>query len=314
MSRSRNDCRIGSHCALITLHALGRLEEVAQYFGKILIPAAYLGKVLSEKSNLIPHQLSQRVSLERLKSAIDNGRITVLADEDRLSGTAIPVVDEYRRSLSEDEHRFAIVDLIEPMYTLGWLTEGEYDRTRDLFDPVRSRYSTPDAASVFTGVDRAPDLDHAESSQLPRTGDRRVSHQDRRRRSPEINRGLSVFRFQEEVRHRHSDLWERVQSDERSSFFPRRYLYTCESRLPHTVPSWAFRSAPLLAEQHDMPLIADDRVIRVCKNERPARECVASGTDCVLEKLGEAGTLTSDEVADSILQLMSGISLHPAVT
>ncbi len=79
--------------ALMTLHALGHLEKAVDYFGKILIPPIYLERVLREKSKLIPHQLSQRVALERLKAAIDAGKIVIHPDDSESCEDETPLVE-----------------------------------------------------------------------------------------------------------------------------------------------------------------------------------------------------------------------------
>ena len=63
--------------------------------------------------------------------------------------------------------------------------------------------------------------------------------------------------------------------------------------------------AVLLANERDLPLLADDRFCQ--QNRLHSRDCQpdqAFGTDILIERLADEGSLTSDQKADAVLQLM----------
>jgi tetratricopeptide (TPR) repeat protein len=293
--------------SLITLHALGHLDKAADYFGKILVPSMYLERVLRERSKLIPHQLSQKVALERLKAAIDAGKIVLLPDNANTGENAAPVVDEHGRDQDGDLHRFGLVDVVEPMYSLGWLTACEYHRAREvcrkpsgvdeshlgprLFSPVQIHLSTLITLSQVDCLEQVIDV-----YRIKVLGDA----------AKEINQGLRGFQFQEEVRARHNDLWKRLREDPRFVFLSHSVHAKLREQAPDLEDDMSFvLAASLLAEEQSVPLLSDDRVIQVlASNERSNRHDVVFGTDRLLERLGQEGALTSDGIADSILQLM----------
>jgi hypothetical protein len=102
--------------SLITLHNLGLLEKAATYFGKIIIPAPYLSQVLSESSRLVLHQLSLRSSLQEIKTALDDGILSVLPDNSKTAKKPIPYVNEHTVDGEVVTHYYRIKDIIEALH------------------------------------------------------------------------------------------------------------------------------------------------------------------------------------------------------
>ena len=112
--------------ALFTLHALDLIEAAGCYFGRLLVPATYLGQVLEDRSRLLLHQLSQKTALEQIKSAIDAGTIQVLTGDE--GGMA--VVNEYVEFAPHGTPVYRLVEIFEPLYGVGRARDAELSRVK----------------------------------------------------------------------------------------------------------------------------------------------------------------------------------------
>jgi hypothetical protein len=64
-------------------------------------------------------------------------------------------------------------------------------------------------------------------------------------------------------------------------------------------------SAYLVAKDRNLPLLVDDRACQsILLNERPSSEVVAFGTDRLLMAMAEAETISKEDAADALLQLV----------
>ena len=293
--------------ALYTLHALGLLDAAAAYFGKLVVPAVYLDHVLEERSRLVLHQLSQRTSLEQVRSAIDSGKIIVVTEPSADVAGRPPLVDEYAEDAPDGIGLYRVLDVIEPLYALGRITGAGFDQVKQAFsrrDRPRSEKAAPILYSklefdFFTLVTLAQIgcLDHVLGSF------RVVISRDA---EAEVVRGLREHAFRDRVRTAHADLWSRVRSDGRfaiaRAIAPRDLgKFDPEERPAATLTL----AASWVAVRQDIPLLVNDRVIQVVtNNEIGGRDLAAFSTDRLIERLGKAGAIPFDRAIDATLQLM----------
>ena len=294
--------------ALLTLHSLGRLESACAYFGRILVPASYLDRVLAERSHLAPHQLSQKTSLARITAAIDAGAIAVVEGDVTSAATRIPRVCAFEVPEATPAPTYRVVDVIEAMYRLGRLPRDDYTRARDAcrrggsVDPTElpplSLY-TPLAFDLGTLLllSQLDCLDPVLRSFRPRVG---------RGEQEEARRGLREFRLREDVRSGHQNLWKGIHADPRFEFVAVRPPARLDGQAVEPGGPVAFAlAASWIACEREVPLLADDRVVQnLAQSERGGGSPLAFGTDRLLERLGEEDFLGPGEVADALMQLM----------
>jgi nucleoside phosphorylase/tetratricopeptide (TPR) repeat protein len=293
--------------ALYTLHALGLLDVAAGYFGKLMIPAVYLDRVLEERSRLVPHQLSQRTSLKQVRSAIDLGRISVGTEGSSNADGRTPLVDEYTEDPPEGTTLYRVLDLIEPLHAVGRITAVDFDRVKQAFSRhtrPRTRATAPALfsrldADLFTllAIAQVGCLDHV-------VGSFRIAIS--RQAAAEVARRLREHSFHDSVRAAHADLWARIRADGRYAITPvieptdLIKVGSLERAATTTTlgSSW-------IAAQRGIPLLVDGRVIQVVTNtETSAREPAAFSTDRLIEKLAKVGAIPFDQSVDAMLQLM----------
>jgi hypothetical protein len=108
--------------ALITLHQLGLLAVVAEYFGKIVFPAQYLSSILDSSTRLLPHQLSRYTAPHAIRSAVEAKRITVVESPQQ----SVPILDEH--SSENALPVFRLSNLAAVLQASGIIAEEEFRR------------------------------------------------------------------------------------------------------------------------------------------------------------------------------------------
>jgi hypothetical protein len=291
--------------SLFTLHALGLLDVTAGYFGKVMVPAVYLDRVLEERSRLLPNQLSQKTALEQVRAGIDAGRIDVRPRGASGEGERPVLVDEYAEPPPGGATSYRVLEVIEALHTRGRVTGADLDRVKQAFS--RQRRSGARALTLFSRLefDLFTLLTLAQIGCLePVLQGFRVSVS--REAETAVARGLREFLFRDEVRSAHADLWSRVRADPRfviTAVIPPRALSQGDSeQLSAAVLSLG---ASWVAAQQGIPLLVDDRMIQVVtQNELARHEAVAFSTDRLIERLREVGAIENNRAIDATLQLM----------
>jgi hypothetical protein len=287
--------------ALITLHRLELLDIAADYFGEIIVPEGYLPTVLEDSRKMVLSQRSRQQSAEQIMRKVEKGIITVIPEQTEQNADVV-VVDEHGES---KEHRYHLIDLIQPVYEAGNMSDSEYERISkvcakkpgvDEAHPVLTRlqdvlvkpstlrtlfhFGMIDAISVYYKI-------HI-------TEEARI----------EIWQELEAINHQEETLKWHFDLWNRLRDDTRFQF------------VSHTLPDKLVRKdadpkdylsflGSFVAWQMEAPLLADDRVCQVLTlNERPEAAYAAFSTDNLISALKNAGKIDMSKAAESLRQLM----------
>lgn len=288
--------------ALITLHRLGLLDAAADYFGEVLVPAGYLPTVLEDSRQMVLNQRSRQQSAEQITKQINDGRIVALAETAETS-SAIPVVDEYSEPA---EHRYRLVDLTQPLYAAGILSDADLARV----SRVSAKASAVDAEhpvlvqcqDVMVDLTTLETIAH--SGLLGSvTGFFNVHITAQANRNAIQN--LNAIAYQEETRGWHMDLWSHIRSDTRFKF------------MVHTVPSemrvkgqeikdYIPFLSNFIAQGTNCPLLVDDRVCQAFMlGAEKGVPNAAFGSDVLILALLAESKLDAARAADAFRQLIT---------
>ncbi|MBU4274171.1 MAG: hypothetical protein KKA28_20270 [Planctomycetes bacterium] len=288
--------------ALITLHRLGLLNAAAEYFGEILIPMAYLSTVLEDSRKMVLPQRSSKESAEQIAKQIDSGHILVL-NEDLEATSALPIVNEYSEA---DGHKYHLIDLIQPLYTTGILSEADFSYITRVCKKLSAVDETHMPLGQFQEV--IIDLTTLDTIANFKFLDALVKFYRIRihtQAQQEVRQRLESIACQEETHSWHMDLWSRLRSDTRFRF------------VPHIVPEQMHKRdgdandflpflASFIAQRTKTPLLVDDRVPQALTlNDMSDVPHAAFGSDMVVLALMAAGKVDAGTAAAAIRQLMT---------
>jgi nucleoside phosphorylase/predicted Zn-dependent protease len=287
--------------ALITLHRLGLLDDAANYFGEVLVPACYLATVLEDSRQLVLHQRSRKQSAERLIKKVETGQIAIIED-DITNKAGICIADEYRDS---NDTCYRLTDLINPLHKAGVVSDIEFSRiikTCQKPSVVGSNYkvlehlqdvqvglSTLETVTQFGMLDALSSFYHI-----------RITSED----SSELHQHLEAIRHQEETREWYIDLWNHIRGDARFKF------------IVHPLPEQASQNntslednlpflACFISMDTKIPLLSDDRLCQaIVLNELNDEPHAAFGTDSMLLALMKSGRLNAFKVGSAFSQLI----------
>lgn len=124
--------------ALITLHHLGLLKTAAEYFGKILVPVAYLRTVLEDARKMVPFQHAELSAerTDRLAQAGSNEGITKGSD-DTPTAPGLPLLADHAEG---EGHHDRFIDALTPLYSSGRLHAEHLDLFRRIRSDQRFRF------------------------------------------------------------------------------------------------------------------------------------------------------------------------------
>lgn len=287
--------------ALITLHRLDLLDKTAEYFGEILIPEGYLETVLADGKKLIVHQRSRQRTADEISRFIASNTITIgnqINDDD----IPLPTVDEYDDS---ENHRYRLIDLLDPMHKAGLVDDMKYDRLRKIctkesgvneehaelsrLQYVNVALSALEAFATFGLLEELTKYYRINISSDAET---------------ELENRLKILNSKEETLIWHFDLWDTIISDERIKFVKPSIPKKLENEATDGKDLIGFQ-ASFIAQDLGIPLLADDRACQAMTlNERRGLAYSAFGTDACLLKMTSSGNLSSSTAAEMILKIM----------
>ncbi len=287
--------------ALITLHRLGLLDTVAEFFEEILVPEGYLPTILEDGKKMVLHQRSRQTTAERISMLVDEGQIVTFDHLIQRVGD-MPTADEYGDS---GEHRYHLTDLIQPVYAAGFVDDTSHQRISKVcaksssvdgehpalaqFQDVLVELSTLETLTTFGLLDAI-------------TGFYRIHIPQEVR--PDLRQRLDAIRLQEETRLWHFDLWNQIRNDHRFKFVEHSVPKDMEDQDADPKDFLAFL-ASFTAQAESVPLLADDRMCQALTlNEQMDAPHAAFGTDSLIYALETAGRIDSVKAAKSILCLM----------
>ncbi len=287
--------------ALITLHRLELLDAAAGYFGEILVPAGYLPMVLEDSRKMVLHQRSRRQSAELIDKLINAGRITALEDGSE-AASKLPIVDEH---IESDEHCYRLVDLIEPVYAAGRISEADFARISGACGKSSGADETHSALAQFQAlmVDLSTLEVVAHFGLLESlAGFYGIHITDKAKR--ETRQQLEAIAYQEETREWHMDLWKRLRNDARFKFVPHIIPEQIKEKAKDLKDYLPFLSA-FVALEKKVPLLADDRISQgFALNLSNGISQAAFGSDVLVLALMSAGKLNAQKATAAIKQLM----------
>lgn len=280
--------------ALITLHRLGVLERVAEYFGRIVLPATYRELRMKEGVLLAAHQSSRRTELLKIRELIDARSIAltrpgerqdhaIAVDEDSPTGT-------HRTSLVEIARTLLAADKIDADTHRKLLAARATASTHDDHESIRAGAHLNVALDALRTIARVGALDafaeHFRVNLAEEEYDALIAE-------------LRVFTAQDEVAAWQAELWALVTRRREVEFSPFAAKNGGEEH-----DTIAF-DAVHLAEQLSLRLLADDRMCQaVVLNERLSDPSAAFGTDRVVVAMGYTGAIPMSQVVSSLRQLM----------
>ena len=288
--------------ALITLHRLGLLDAMAEFFGEILVPLGYLPIVLEDGRKLILPQRTSQTTAEQIAKQIDSGHILVLGEE--LEATSIlPIVDEYTES---DGHKYHLIDLIQPLYAMGNLSEPDFSRISHLCkkpSAVDERHlpleQFQEMILDLTTLETIVNFNLLDA--FVRFYRIRITTQAQR----EVLQLLNSIASQEEIRNWHMDLWNRLRSDARFRFVPNmlpEQMRQEDGNMKIFLPLLA----SYIAQKTNTPLLVDDRVPQaLTHNAMPDVPYAAFGTDVLIMALMDAEKIDASTAVAAIQQLIA---------
>jgi predicted Zn-dependent protease len=288
--------------ALLTLYKLDKLQQVAEYFGRIILPASYGHIRIREADRFGLHQPSREIELQKIRAEIDRGRIHVVEKPTQ----DLLLVDEYLDA--EERHAYRLQDVVQPLLVSQKISSAAIDQLqRVAHQPAAADEKHPapnlgdsivvDLMTLRTLSDQTvfdPILQwfkvHIEASQ-------------REGLIAEIN----AHEKARAIRATHDSFWNTVadlQSRGKLQWQPVPPDSTHEEQDDDTPPS-LYLDSPRLAEHLNKPLLADDRVLQVLMFQgTPASASQAFGSACLLQGLLDSGAASLREVANDIHRLM----------
>jgi len=288
--------------ALITLHQLGLLDQMAEYFGVLYVPAVYLSKVVDNTRKLLPHQLSQKQAAQDIVSAVTKGRMSVLTEID--SGGDLIWLDEYADAAEGGRVALRLRDLFDTMHEAGMLSDDQMEQTKLVTHKpaasvevqrkvtIGSRLAVGELTLVtLHGLGLMDSITKEFAVHITRSDYDQVTARTR------------AFEALEEARTKHTELWASLRNDKRVHFTSAKAPLELEDQAPgnHDLGLGAM----LMAKERNLSLLADDRVCQaVVLNEHKGDETGSFGTDSVIIEMLEAGHIAAREAARLLLQLM----------
>lgn len=286
--------------ALITLHRLGLLQNIGNYFSKIFLPQSYRAIWIEEQIRIPHHQPRQIESRRAILKAVRDGKITV---ESKTSDGKFPVFDEFEKNASDNPI------LVRILQVAKWLTRaGKMPGSK-----LRIVESNQNQPAIISDGQANDALDGGEIIAKPFTlqivydyglfddlcNGLRVSIEE-----AELQQLENELQSQEECDKAgqwHRDLVKALADISNVEFVS---LANADDE-PDKRETYYGIDAALLSQQLSLPLLVDDRY---CQQSllaaAKASPCAAFGTDVLLARLMNDGVITPDQHADSMLQLI----------
>ncbi len=292
--------------ALLTLHKLGRLQQVANYFEKLILPASLGDLAVNDSKRLTPHQPSREQELQTIYDLVQR---KVIAKVDReQEATGLQIVDEY----SDDERtHFSLLDFAESIKAAELITTEEHSELKKLCTRQQNEEAVLkiDANLSFSiatlrTMARFDWFEHVMSSI-----NCSVFIDDIERETSE----LRAYEFQAEMFEDHQEFWNLIsqfRSEGKLEFqHPKQITEItsdqAEDELEETEQHLTFIDSPLVARENNCRLLADDRFSQsVVLNESSENDQAAFGSDLVIEALEQSGVITPEDAVADFLKLM----------
>lgn len=287
----------------MTLHAIHRLEEVAGFFGTLILPASYGDLRRRHGALLVDHQPSRKSELQRIRAKVEAKRIRVISDV--LPG--LMSVDEY--SDAGDRCVYRLSDLIPP---LERAQKAGPELVRELLH-VAQKVSIKDAKCVPLEIGAAllmdlPTLRTLVGQRIFEAVVDTFAVHLKAGQWDELVRELDAYNSAASAKDSHFALWDSVERLMRTGtvrFEPVRMDTDRNLGADEEDSGGVYLDSWALARSLAKPLLADDRVLQVLMYQEDtgsvSRACDSSKA---LVAMLMAGVLTCKDTAEEIRRLM----------
>jgi predicted Zn-dependent protease len=291
--------------ALITLHHLGRLGQLCDYFQNVLLPSRYGTIQIADASRYGQHQPSQEQSLKRIREQIESGRISVIENP----STDWPMLDEYDDTPQAPCYR--LQDLIQLLVGRQVINQPEIDDLRS----VAHKAVAPDSGLPplsFGGNVRVDLLtlrtlaDRSAFERIIQSCTFVLSNEQQR----ELQAEILAYEAAQHARDDHDELWRNIADLHQQgkiaweSLPPDDAKQGADATEEDDEQRFYHLDSVSLAVKRSLPLLVDDRILQVLQfNQAP--QAGAFGTDQLILALLYADKLTLDDASKDYRKLMA---------
>jgi tetratricopeptide (TPR) repeat protein len=280
--------------ALITIWELDLFDQFCASYDRILLPSLYLERATGDRPRLLPHQLSQRTTVQDIHAALDARKVGIWAETD--------VVDDTQLSEYSDAALWRLANVQDALRTAGLLTQEAAQR----LSRISHRPPSPTVLRLHTSVlVELHTLRTLTSEHLLEllTDNWKVFITAEAR--DEIAASVRAFDAQNKVFDSHDMLWKRVRASASITLVPPKRSLTEESDDADDRVDRTPILGVALALENQIPVLADDRFSQqLVLNARGESQSAAFGTDQWLIAMMSANRIDSATVAKAFLNLM----------
>ena len=303
---SPGEAIVADMSALLTLHKLGRLQQVVNYFGKLILPVSLGDLAVNDSKRLTPHQPSRELELSIVYDLVQRNLIAKVDLKEATSG--IQIVNEY---CDDEATHFSLSNFADLIKDAELITTNEFS---ELAKFCKRRKKEGVALSI--------EQDIAISISTLRTL-ARFGWFERVMKAIECcvftdqfdreTRELTAYEFQAEMFDDHQAFWKlinRFVSEGKVEFQHPKQIAELTSNhdgedLDEAEQRLTFIDGPLVALENNCRLLADDRFCQsIVFNENPEIGQAAFGSDLVVESLEQSGVITPDDALSDLIKLM----------
>ncbi len=280
--------------ALITIWELELFDQLCASYERILLPSLYLERATGDRPRLLPHQLSQRTTVQDVHAALDSRKIGIWSEADAEDSTQL---SEY-----SDAALWRLANVRDALRTAGILTQDAAQR----LSRISHKPPTPTVLRLHTSLLVEPHTLRTLTSEgllelLTDNWKLFITAEAR----DEIAASARAFEAQNKVFDSHDLLWKRVRSSTSITLVPpKRSLTEGSDDADDRVDRIPILGAALALE-NQIPLLVDDRFSQqLVLNSKGDSQSAAFGTDQWLIAMMSANKIDSATVAQAFLNLM----------
>ena len=294
--------------ALITLHRLGLLGRLPEYFGKVYTPDIYQVHALKDREDLQPHQASQEHAARAIVEAMNKGAISVMAPSQQGTAQVMPLLSEYEEDAPPEFQLIRLGQAFQWLHTKGLLDDPTFTQVKKV---CHAKTLVDDGAAtellekgaLAAGLHTLITI-HGQGvlDTLLRAFRVQLSEADAR----EARSAVMNAEYREQILTWHKELFDFLQSSPQIEFVPTNPLMPRSDE--KQVLAWQVHYATAAAEvalHRRMPLLADDRACQMAVlNTQGEPNLLAFGADILAHAMAKEGVIGIESEADAVLQLI----------
>jgi tetratricopeptide (TPR) repeat protein len=303
---SPGEAIVADMSALLTLHKLGRLQQVVNYFGKLILPASIGDLAVNDSKRLTPHQPSREHEFSIVYDLVQR---KLIAKVDRTKETSgIQIVDEY---YDDEGTHFSLSNFADLIKEAELITTSDFcdleklcKRSKKEGFALRIDEDIAISISTLRTLARFSWFEHVMKSIECRVFTDQFERETRE---------LKAYEFQTKIFDDHQVFWgliNRLSSEGKVEFQHPKKITELTSdhdgdESDEAEQRLTFIDGPLVARENNCRLLADDRFCQsIVFNETPENGQAAFGSDLVVESLEQSGVITPDDALSDFLKLI----------